>query len=559
MGPSKFGSAQTPKLGHVWETLLAWLEVRVQKLEMHKRLLLIPLFTKLQALPKHSVYKLEKTNIAMANTAMAEKNNIAMVNKNVMVNTSQILRYLKSQSVHLVSILVLTLVNALVQVYIPIIIGKLVTSFSRLNTFKLLSLVACQGVLTCLDITLVSSLGENIARAVRLDLFQSLINKPVYFHDSVMHMQLVSRLNQDVSEFKHVFKQLVTSGLQASAQVIGSVASLFYISSSLSLVLSSTMPLIYIAMNFYGSYLRQLSSIAKSSDYQAASLATEALLNIRTVKSFGTQDFELDRYKAATLESSNLANQLGFHIGVFQSLSSISIGSMILVILSYGGRLVSRGDLSVGDLMAYLVSTQNAQGSLAKLSVLFSSTFRALDSATRMLEFIDHSPKKEGKIIPINGQIEFKNVSFVYPSRKDHQVIDNLTLSIPSGKFVALCGPSGSGKSTIGQLIEAFYDSFAGQILIDGVDLLEIDGNWLRQNIGYINQEPALFSCSILENIRYGNPSATDQMVHDAARLANAHEFIESFPQKYHTPVGERGFGLSGGQRQRIAIARILA
>lgn len=171
-------------------------------------------------------------------------------------------------------------------------------------------------------------------------------------------------------------------------------------------------------------------------------------------------------------------------------------------------------------------------------------------------------PLHGGDKIPFHslfGQVEFRNVHFSYPTRREQQVLNDFNLTLPAGKVVALVGSSGGGKSTVAALLERFYDVDGGSVTIDGRDIRSLDPTWLRgRAIGYINQEPILFATSIMENIRYGRPGATDQECIEAARLANADDFIRKFPNAYGTVVGERGVTISGGQKQRIAIARAL-
>jgi ATP-binding cassette subfamily B (MDR/TAP) protein 8 len=193
---------------------------------------------------------------------------------------------------------------------------------------------------------------------------------------------------------------------------------------------------------------------------------------------------------------------------------------------------------------------------------LFGQVIKAIDSAGRVLEYtncVPQIPLSGGiKLNELKGSINFTNVSFSYPTRKDQVILERFNLTIPSGKIVAICGSSGSGKSTIGQLIVRFFMVDKGIISIDGVDVNLIDPQWIRKQIGYINQEPVLFATSIYENIRYGSPNATYNQVHEAAKQANADTFISEFPHGYETKVGERGVTLSGGQKQRIAIARAI-
>eukprot|EP00842_Homolaphlyctis_polyrhiza_P002814 jgi/Hompol1/3533/HPOL_006598-RA len=252
----------------------------------------------------------------------------------------------------------------------------------------------------------------------------------------------------------------------------------------------------------------------------------------------------------------------GIQVGVFQSIAEVSLGSVLLIIVYYGSRLVISGNLTDGQLVAYMLSAQSIQESLAYAGVLMGQSSNAIASASRIFEFVHRESKIpiRGGLSPesLNGTIEFRNVEFKYPTRPKHPVLERFSLIVPAGKVIALCGSSGSGKSTVAQLIERFYDPDSGAVLLDGIDIRDLDPKWLRSRIGYIGQEPILFATSLIENIRYGRPDATDEQVYEAARQANAHDFVTAFPDGYQTVVGERGVTLSGGQRQRLAIARAI-
>jgi len=246
-------------------------------------------------------------------------------------------------------------------------------------------------------------------------------------------------------------------------------------------------------------------------------------------------------------------------------MANFAINGIVLLVLYTGTVLIDSKEMAAGDLMSYLVATQSIQKSLATISVLFGQVVRGMSSGARVFEYMEIRPTMRlsgGLRIPkesIKGHISFSDVKFSYPTRPDQVVIHNLNLDIAPGKTVALCGSSGSGKSTIAALIERFYDVEGGSILIDGVNIKDLDPSWVRgELIGYINQEPTLFATTVMENIRYGSPDATDQEVYEAAKRANANDFIKGFPQGYNTMVGERGTTVSGGQKQRIAIARAL-
>jgi ATP-binding cassette subfamily B (MDR/TAP) protein 8 len=464
-------------------------------------------------------------------------------------------------------IIVVTMGSAWINIYTPIVIGHLATMIQTGNmaiqkpASLLLMLFSGQGLLTFVDIALVSRLGEQVSKSIRMDLFDSIMRQEMAFFDARIHGEIANRLTQDVQEFKHTFKLCLTQGLKASSQVVGSIVSLISLSPSLTGVMASTLPILYIGMNMYGSYLRTLSKKAKEIESDYSSICSEVISSIRTVRAFVAEEHEKWRFENALDRSSHFNQALGFHVGLFQGLVNTSIGSMVLLILFYGGKLVLKGEMTGGELMAYMVATQTTQRSLASVGVLVGQTIKAMGSAQRVFEYMVVHPT-----VPISvsrpktfeGAIEFRNVSFAYPTRPDHTVLKELSLHIPRGKVVALCGASGSGKSTIGQLLERFYEVNGGQILIDGQDITTLDPRWVRQHIGYINQEPTLFATTIMENIRYGNPKATDKQVYEAAKQANAYDFISQFPNGFNTLVGERGSTLSGGQKQRIAIARAI-
>ncbi|KAI9244986.1 ABC transporter type 1, transmembrane domain-containing protein [Phascolomyces articulosus] len=474
--------------------------------------------------------------------------------------------------------IVLTAVAAaFIQLQTPVITGELINvissgssallasaGISQLNrpAMKLFGLLSAQGILTFAHISLVSIFGENVAKRLRAQLFAAMVKQDMSFFDTHRSGELVGRLTTDVADFKHTFKQLVTQGLKSVTQTVGSAIHLFKISTPLTLTMLGTMPVLYVLLNIYGAYLRKLSRHGKSIEGQATGVAGEAISNMRTVRAFAAEEKEMEYYGQACDELSTTSRKLGFHIGMFQGLTNISIGCMVLTVLYYGGSLVVRNELTGGELMSYMLSTQTAQQSLVSLGVLFGQTIKAAASATRVFEFIHLEPtvpiKGGNTLSNVWGDVRFQDIEFSYPSRPDHQVLDLFNLHVHQGTTVALCGSSGSGKSTIASLLERFYEPTAGSVFLDGNDLSDMDPSWLRQQIGFINQEPVLFATTILENIRYGRPDATMEQVQQAARQANAEAFIESFPDGYDTVVGERGAALSGGQKQRIAIARAI-
>lgn len=317
--------------------------------------------------------------------------------------------------------------------------------------------------------------------------------------------------------------------------------------------------------------------------------AEETLANIRTVKAFAMEEQELLKFQSKAEELQRLNVQLGVGIGLFQGGSNLFLNGIVLGVMYTGGKLIAAQKLSSGDLMSFLVASQTIQRSLSNMSLVFGQYVRGIGAGIRVFQYINLNPNvssvREAKgVIPsqLDGNIEFHNVTFSYPTRPQKMVLEDFSLKLPKGKVVAVVGASGSGKSTLVNLLEGwvyqsinptlistnlikyivkfwnifvgrFYPLQKGSITIDGTPVEALNTKWLRgEAIGIINQEPVLFATSIMENIRYGKPNATDDEVINAAKRANAHGFIKDFPEGFYTKLGERGVTVSGGQKQRI-------
>ncbi|XP_003815109.1 mitochondrial potassium channel ATP-binding subunit isoform X1 [Pan paniscus] len=474
---------------------------------------------------------------------------------------------------------VLALGAALVNVQIPLLLGQLVevvakytrdhvgsfmTESQNLST-HLLILYGVQGLLTFGYLVLLSHVGERMAVDMRRALFSSLLRQDIAFFDANKTGQLVSRLTTDVQEFKSSFKLVISQGLRSCTQVAGCLVSLSMLSTRLTLLLMVATPALMGVGTLMGSGLRKLSRQCQEQIARAMGVADEALGNVRTVRAFAMEQREEERYGAELEACRCRAEELGRGIALFQGLSNIAFNCMVLGTLFIGGSLVAGQQLTGGDLMSFLVASQTVQRSMANLSVLFGQVVRGLSAGARVFEYMALNPcipLSGGCCVPkeqLRGSVTFQNVCFSYPCRPGFEVLKDFTLTLPPGKIVALVGQSGGGKTTVASLLERFYDPTAGVVMLDGRDLRTLDPSWLRgQVVGFISQEPVLFGTTIMENIRFGKLEASDEEVYTAAREANAHEFITSFPEGYNTVVGERGTTLSGGQKQRLAIARAL-
>lgn len=472
------------------------------------------------------------------------------------------------------------LVVAILNIQIPQIMGgviNVVAKFTdnndsgrflqemRVPAIKLVTMYIAQSVFTFFYIYMLSNIGEKIAYNMKKDLFSAILKQDIAFFDEQRTGEIINRLTSDIQDFKSSFKQTVSGGLRAATQIIGCSVSLVIISPQMTFVTLLCIPTIIIVGTVFGSLLRRISRKAQAQVEKTTAVADEAVGNIRTVRAFAMETQEESLFDGEAILAMEYNQTLGFGIGMFQAGANMFLNSVVLATLYMGGYLLSTDQLSAGQLMAYLMATQTIQRSLAQISLLFGSVIRGFTSGSRVFEYIRLQPSMSlfggGQISTniLKGNIEFKDISFSYPSRPQHTVLKNFNLKVPAGSTVAIVGASGNGKSTVVALLERFYDVNEGSISIDNYDIRTLDPSWLRQNVmGLISQEPILFGTTVMENIRYGKPAASDDEVREAAKLANADEFVSNFPQGYDTMVGERGATLSGGQKQRIAIARAL-
>ncbi|KAF1615309.1 UNVERIFIED_CONTAM: ATP-binding cassette sub-family B member 8, mitochondrial, partial [Eudyptes pachyrhynchus] len=490
--------------------------------------------------------------------------------------------FLRPQLLALSAAVVLALGAALLNVHIPVLLGQLVNVVARCArghitgylqearrpALHLLAVYCLQGLLTFGYIALLARVGEQVAGSMRKALFISLLRQDVAFFDANRTGQLVNRLTADIQEFKSSFKLAISQGLRSGTQTAGCFVSLYLLSPKLTGLLLVALPMLVGAGALIGAVLRSLSRRAQEQVAKATEVADEVLGNVRTVRAFAMEDRQAGLYCAEVERAGWLNERLGLGIAAFQGLSNLALNGIVLGTIFLGGSLMAGDELSPGDLMSFLVASQTVQRSGQGPGVLPPpppQVVRGLSAGARVFELLTLEPSvalRGGGSIPSHsllGRICFHHVSFSYPTRPGYPVLRDFSLTLPPCKMVAIVGPSGGGKSTVAALLERFYEPTQGTITLDGHNISSLDPSWLRgQVIGFISQEPVLFGTTIMENIRFGKPGASDAEVYAAAQLANADGFIRSFPEGYDTIVGERGAALSGGQKQRIAIARAL-
>jgi ATP-binding cassette subfamily B protein len=402
--------------------------------------------------------------------------------------------------------------------------------------------------------------GERIVARLRQAAYGKLLEQEIAYFDRNKVGDLTSRLASDTTVLQNAVSVNLSMLLRNVASSLGALAMLFYTSWRLTLLMLAVVPAVALGAVVLGRRVRRLSRDVQDALGGASSIGEESLSAIRTVRAFASETREATRYAAAVERSYELAKKRTIVTGAFMGGAMAAATTAIALVMGYGGRLVTSGSMSIGQLTAFLVYTLVVAFSLGALGDLWADFMRAAGAAERLFEILDRDPTipSEGGLVPeeVVGRIEWSHVEFAYEARPDATVLADLDLRIEPGEVVAVVGSSGAGKSTIAALVSRLYDPTRGSLRLDGRDLRELDPKWLRRQIGVVAQEPMLFSSSIEDNIRYGRTTATLEEVQRAARVANAHDFITRFPDGYATRVGERGVQLSGGQKQRVAIAR---
>jgi len=427
--------------------------------------------------------------------------------------------------------------------------------------------------------------GNRIVARMRRQLFASTLEQDASYFDMNSHGDLLSRLTSDTILVQSAVTDDAVSALRATVMSTGSIALLFYSSPSLALVSLSTLPPVFLAARRFGRKLKTRQEEVQELQSVATTLSEQALSGIKTVRQFAAEQHEFERYDRAITKAHDAAVNVGATQALFDGCIHVAANGAVLCVMGYGGTLVLSGEMSPGDLAGFLMYSLLFAGNIGSLSETYAEVTKAVAAAGRVFEVMDHKPsipasihtdrEKDstkgghknsiGDLIPTDTplSVEFRNVSFVYPSRPDAPVLGpGFSLSVQPGEVLALVGGSGSGKSTVSALLTRLYDVSSpegvGGVYVDGRDVRTLDASSLRRGVGVVAQEPLLFSGTIADNIRYGRLDATDEEVREAARVAHVLEFANRLPDGLDTDVGQRGSGLSGGQKQRVAIARTI-
>ena len=430
--------------------------------------------------------------------------------------------------------------------------------------------IAMAGIVLALGITtgarfyLVTWLGERVAADLRIALFRHVLRQSPGFFETMRTGDVLTRLTNDTSQLQSLVGSAVSQWLRSAILALGALIMLVVTSGKLAALVIAVVPLVVGPLILFGRRERKLSRAAQDRIADLGAYAEETLNSITTVQAFTHEPVDRTVFGARVQDSVEAAlRRSRVRAWLISAVIVLGFGAITLS-LWVGGLEVVHGRMSGGELSAFVFYAVVVASSVAQMSELWGEVQRAAGSADRIAELLREEPAIVVPAVPLalppvvggGSSLRFQDVVFRYPSRTN-AALEGVSFSVAPGETVALVGPSGAGKTTLFQLLLRFYDPVSGRILLDGVDIAQADPAAVRDRLGVVAQEPVIFGASVLDNIRYGRPGATDAEVRAAARAAAA-GFVEDLPDGYDTFLGERGVRLSGGQRQRIAIARAI-
>lgn len=433
-----------------------------------------------------------------------------------------------------------------------------------LAIFVVMAMAVVMAVATSVRFYMISWLGERVSADIRSAVFNHIIELHPAFFETNRSGDIMSRLTADTTLLQSIIGSSLSIALRSAISSSGALIMLFVTNAALSLIVIFTLPLVLIPILYFGRKVRTLSRQSQDSVASVGSYAGEVIQHIKTVQSFTQEPLERKAFSSEVERAFGVAKKRIAQRSALTVMVILAVFSALSAMLWFGGKDVIQGQMSGGGLGAFVFYATLMALGVASLSEVFGELQRAAGATERLMELlyapseieIDAGEGIDASNLP--ATMALQDVTFHYPSRPAASALERFSLSIPEGSIVALVGPSGAGKSTIFSLVQRFYQVQSGMILFGGRDVKSLDLRSLRQQIGVVDQQPALFTGDVMYNIRYGNPQASDQQVVAAAEAAHAAEFIHQLPQGYASNLGEQGVRLSGGQRQRIAIARAL-
>ena len=487
-------------------------------------------------------------------------------------NLKKLLTYYKPYKLLFFSDLFFAIIGAIITLIIPLIVRYITNEVVYFEMDKAGETILFLGILLIVLVVIEAGcnffmvyyghmMGTYMEANMRKDIFGHYQKLSFAFYDNQKVGGLLSRVTSDLFDIAELLHHGPEDIIISIIKIVGAFAILMYINVPLALITFSFVPIMIIYAYYFNGKMKRAFKSRREKVGDINSQIEDSLSGIRVVKSFANENIEMEKFREGNerfVEAKRLSYQYmaGYHSGLG------GLTTMVTVAVLVGGvSFMSVKAIDVTDLITFLLYINNFTEPVKKL-INFTETFQnGYSGFERFMEIMEIAPDIEDSedaisVKSLKGDIDFDNVSFCYESNHE-KVLNHIHMSVKAGEYMALVGPSGVGKTTLCSLIPRFYDVTGGAIKIDGIDIRKIKQSDLRNQIGIVQQDVYLFAGTIMENIRYGNPEATDEDVIYAAKCANAHDFIMSFPDGYDTDIGQRGAKLSGGQKQRLSIARV--
>ena len=499
------------------------------------------------------------------------------VSKEAWKKATRIFAYLKPHYAKFGIGLGFLLLSSLASMVFPGLAGKLVDASTgtssngsdllNLNNINsvalaLFTIFGLNAIFSFFRIYLFSDVTERMLAQLRQDTYSHLIKLPMQFFSQQRVGELNSRLAADIALLQEAFTTVLAEFIRQIIIIVLGIVLLFFYSWKLTLIMLGTLPVMIFIAILFGRFIKRLSIQTQDRVSDSNIIAEETFTGITNVKSFANEFYETMRYASTTEEIRKVAMRGAKWRGAFASFIIFALFGSIVLVIWQGVLLKESGEIEIGELFSFILYSVFVGASFGGTADIFSRIQKAVGATERLFDLLDEKPEvlnsnEKPETLPnFKGQVEFHEVEFAYPTRKDVDVLKGISFKANPGETIAIVGPSGAGKSTVVSLILRFYNPVNGQLTFDNKPARDYELNALRNQMAIVPQEVILFGGSIKENIAYGKTDASMEEIRSAAKKANALDFIESFPEGFDTLVGDRGIQLSGGQRQRIAIAR---
>jgi len=447
--------------------------------------------------------------------------------------------------------------------YLGDLIGAQMGNFSdQVGKISLImgAVLLVQAISSYFRITLFGYVTENAIGNLRKDVYHRLVQLPMQYFSEKRVGELNSRISADISTVKDTLTSIIAEFVRETVTILGSIILLSFASWQLVVFMVALLPIMAVFGVFFGRKIRKLSKEAQHAVAESNTIVEETLQGIATVKAYTVELFEIARYRGKIDEVAGIGLKNARYNALFITFFVIFLFGSVTAVVWFGSYLVGIGEIENEDLFKFFFLSVLMAASAGGLANSWAAIQRAVGATENVMAILEEKQEnlQEETIPRFTGEVAFKNVGFTYPNREGKKILNNVTFDAHAGDRIAIVGPSGAGKTTLTNLLLRFYTPQEGELLVDGKPAEIYPLHAYRRHLAIVPQDIILFGGSIADNIRQGKPDATDAEVEDAARRANAYDFISQFPQKFDTLVGERGTKLSGGQRQRVAIARAI-